>query len=809
MTSLLLTSTADISRFTAAGPSFRVSPDSGLTRAMIAAQACRAAGNTNVTVFSRLAKRLSTMETFDAEAMARTKEWTPGEKLTADHIESDAPLFVNIRDWKPGPKTFIHVPVITYRRGTRIQVITGPVEPTVPHTSEATHAGWVRWLDGSAAAKVAAIEAAKQRTAAMKAFFKRRDDDREAEYQARCDRAEEAGRPYPKRPKRRTIPADKLCFIKDQELVQMILQKDFAEQKKKRFRKFKHKSSLPFAGRVYAPYSDEYVREDGSTAPAVRSWLGPITFKLFRSALPKSDIHYGNDKTVEYSSVGHPHLFVLDSSHVVLDKTRRCAFIVDLDGWWPTLHALRKALRRLLPREFMPNAITYRGAEDGRGGVENPHLVWFLPPGSRVIKTATVKDRKNYAQQRKLHEMIQKAIVSHLIPLGADPGHTNVDKTKNMLAYGWSVEVCDDYFQTMDEWRTFLPTITPNLAEMKARAVMYRAAKDSEIEAEESMATWNDGKAFRTLEIAAARRRQDPAFLAAVSRQTNAAFVDWLYNDVAGVVVKRLLSIYGDTRAVRSVIRAQRQFVLELNMTPSKLAQWCERGRDRDDNRALLSDLGLETLSSTATKEERKARALLLKYWARKRTQERKESINRGLIQQEIISRLAAGIPVVKSEVVKALVKAGIVGRSTAYNHFDFVFEIVQRTGRYQGSDLLPSSCQSSIPVVGHHDDVAGQGSSDHQSRNSTVESIDPANHPPKSSLKLAEPVAPPWVVDKDSFVTWQEACRLSEQWAIDVAAWRSSKRRRQRDDGVDLANDPEFRAMVLQRSSWGQYRLH
>ena len=776
---------------------------------MIAAQACHVAGSDRLDVFDRMAKRLAAMEDFDPVALAKPRDLLPGEKLSADHIESDAPLFVNVRDWKPGPQQFIHVPAVTYRRGTKIQTIAGPVEPTVPHTTEATHAGWVRWLEGSAQAKVVAIEAAKQRTAAMKEFFQKRDDDREAEYQALCDRAEEAGRPYPKRPKRKRLTADKLCFIKDQELVQMILLKDSLEQKKKRFRKFEHNGSLPFGGRVYAPYKDRYVREDGATAPAIRSWLGPITFKLFRSSLPRYDIHHGNDKTVEYSSDGHPHLFVLDSSHVVLDKTRMCAFIVDLDGWWPSLHALRKALRRLLPREFMPNAITFRGAEDGRGGVENPHLAWLLPPGSRVIKSGTVKERKNYAQQRKLHEMVQKAIVSHLIPIGADPGHTNVDKTKNMLSHGWSVEVCDDYFQTMDEWRTFLPTITTNMAEMKARAAMHRAAKEGEIEAKESMAIWNDGKAFRTLEIAAARRRQDPKFLAAVSRQTNAAFVDWLYEDTEGVVVKRLLAIHGDTRAVRSVIRAQRQFVLELNMTPAKLGEWCERGRDAEANEDLLDAFGLKTLSPNAPKEERKARELLLKHWARKRTQERKEAINRGLIQEAIIDRLTAGVPVVKSEIVKALVEAGTVGRSTAYNHFDSVFQIVQRTARYQGSDLLPSSYQSSNPADCQHADVVEYDSTDHQSRNPVIESIDQVNHPAKSSTKLAEPEPPAWVVDKDSFCLWQEACRLSDQWAVAVAAWRRAKNRRRLDDTVDLADDPEFRAMVLQRSSWGQYRLH
>src|ERR1700730_5675459 len=49
-----------------------------------------------------------------------------------------------------------------------------------------------------------------------------------------------------------------------------------------------------------------------------------------------------------------------------------------------------------------------------------------------------------------------------------------------------------------------------------------------------------------------------------------------------------------------------------------------------------------------------------------KRTQLNKEALHCGLICEEIESRMAAGIPVVKSEVVNALVKAGTVKRSTA-----------------------------------------------------------------------------------------------------------------------------------------------
>jgi hypothetical protein len=57
--------------------------------------------------------------------------------------------------------------------------------------------------------------------------------------------------------------------------------------------------------------------------------------------------------------------------------------------------------------------------------------------------------------------------------------------TKNPLSPGYSVEACDDHFQTMEAWRAFLPTITPNINEMKRRAKTYRAAKEAHAAVEE------------------------------------------------------------------------------------------------------------------------------------------------------------------------------------------------------------------------------------------------------------------------------------------------------------------------------------
>jgi hypothetical protein len=688
---------------------------------------------------------------------------------------------------------------LTYRSGDKTVVITGPIEPTIPHMTESTRAGWEKWSSDRAAHMKAAIESGRQWAAERKAYFKQRKDKKDADWDAKCERALARGKPLPKRPKRRELPPDWLCYVKDDTLVEMIKSARYMRDKSKRFREYKHKGyELPFGGRKYAPFTECFDRDDGSPAPAIRSWLGPISLSLFSSALSRGRISYGYDKEIEYNTAetGVARIFVLDKSHIVLDKYRRCAFIVDLDGWWPSIKALRSHLRKLLPPGFMPNIITYRGAEDGKGGVENPHLVWMLPPGARVIYGKG--KNKKYKKQCKLHEMVQAGIVSLLIPVGADPGHTNIFKTKNLLSPAYSIEVCDDYFQTMDDLRSFLPTITPNRREMQRRAKIHKASQQSGEEFSASQAIWNDGKNFRRLEIAAAQYRKDPAFLKA--RKRTQTFVDWLYDDADGVVTRRLIDEHGDTRAVRSVLRAQRQFIADLNMTPSEVGEWCDRGRDVD-----LNAEEFKPLPPTATQAEREVREKLIKRLAGRRTQMNKEMINCGLIAEEIESRMAAGIQVIKSEVVNALVKAGTVKRSTAYNHFDRCIEIVHLTARYQGTSSSTLSEQSSqqiesTPVI-VPETVSVNETSESEPQESQV-NVAPEMNPAKSTRQTT----PPWVVDKDTHIIWLEACWIRDDWSMAVAKWRKTKQQQPAAD-VDLIKDEKFRAMVLDRSAWSDRR--
>ncbi|MCK1540342.1 MULTISPECIES: hypothetical protein [unclassified Bradyrhizobium] len=726
-----------------------------------------------------------------AEAAEAAKRTISADEVPCDvvPIPYEAPTVV---------KLFQHTPVITRRIGDRVEVVTGPVKPVVPHTTEQTAEGWERFFSGSEAARGKAIADAKAAADEYKTFFEKRKADDAARHQARCKKAIAKGKePPPRRRSKTPPPPNWVEFIRDPDLLRHMKSVRQSGFRKARLDHYKHTRGRFFADRAYDTFIEKLKNEDGTPAPAMRSWLKLISLQLFNGALRKDCVEFGYDKTTEFAASRSERMFALDASHVVLDKGRRCAFVVDLDRWWVDLATLRTVLRMLLPPEFMPNVITYRGREEDGVGVDGAHLAWLLPPGSRVLRG------KGKAKQFKLWEMIQKSIVSLLIPVGADPGHTNVCKTKSPFAPGWSIEVCDDYFQTMDDWRNFLPTITPDEQEMRRRAKVYKAADQADVPVKESLAIWNDAKSERRLAIKSAQARQDPAYLAAVRKCTrdNIPFADWLYDPVHGVVTQRLRHLHKDAgaKAVRAVLAAQREFVIELGLTPSEIGEFCERGRD-----AILNE-DIPPLPASASKEERKARADLLKHLARQRTQAHKELMHRGLIAEEIEARLAGRVPVVKAEVVKALVAAGNIGRSTAYDHYDDVLEVVQRTARYQVSPSCPQDDQGSYPV---EETLTANLETEFSVNPQVTTASAPVVTGPIRRIPVNN-ARPAWVVDKDSLTLWEEACLQRDSWAVAVAAWRSAKARRRPAEAADLADDPGFRALVLQRSAWAQHRLH
>ncbi|MBN8974122.1 MAG: hypothetical protein J0H51_19190, partial [Rhizobiales bacterium] len=242
-------------------------------------------------------------------------------------------------------------------------------------------------------------------------------------------------------------------------------------------------------------------------------------------------------------------------------------------------------------------------------------------------------------------------------------------------------------------------------------------------------------------------------------------FVDWLYGRDTGVVTRRLVREHGDTPAVRSVLRAQRDYVTELNALPSDAGCWKNRGRDSYYLQTQVIPC-LPPLGRNATAEERADRRKALQGEGGRRSRKITEQIHRGLIAEEIENRLAAGVPVVEAEVVKALVKAGTVSRSTTYAHFDAVFEVVRQSARYQVS--LPAT-------------------NPEQSNNSSTQAANShASEPSDIRIPVINLDSARCLVEDNGVIrrkpsnlhlrTDYDAYRIRNSWRMAVAAWRQAR---------------------------------
>ena len=677
---------------------------------------------------------------------------------------------------------FDHRPVVTLLRDGKDVVVTRPVDDVRPVDSQATAIGWAKYMsDAPEAIRVSKAEAAAFNRI-LKEFFEGRKADKEAAYAAKCDRAHRAGRPIPERPVFKDPPAGFLMYVKDPVLVRMYEEARSNRKVRKRLESFEHKKGR-LSGRHVADFNEKF---EGCNA--IRTALNILPLQLFNSALPKFiNMVFGYDKTTVFnaSTSCETPLTIRDKPYLEIDRNRRCLQVVDLDGWWPSVKALRADMRKYLPEHMQPNIIVYRGDET-RGGVSNPHLLFILPPGSRVIHEGKGKGKRKQ-QQFRLHAMVQKAIVSHLIPLGADPDHHNSFKMKNPLSPAWSIACFDGYFATLDDWRQTLPTIACDHREMKRRSKIHRAdAAGGNEDVTLSNAIWNDGIVARRIAIRSSQKTNDPEFLA--SRRSHPAFCAWLEPKVTA----RLIAGHGDNLIVRGVIRAQMEWVRDLGQIPDGTGSWSDRGRDR-----LRNQMDMPALSWNATAEERKADELTKKSVAGRQSRTRDMKVNLGLIAEEIESRLAIGADIVKADVVKALVKAGTVSRSVAYARFDHVLEIVLQAARYQaqvlsGKQIDPSTSLDQHSVTVSEVVVTGPISPSAEDQPARTPSVD--RHPAKTTIR---PVPQrPAVNDQDG----QRAKRIRESWRQAVATWRAARR--------PLTTDPVAVSAMLDSSAWS-YRRH
>ena len=321
---------------------------------------------------------------------------------------------------------------------------------------------------------------------------------------------------------------------------------------------------------------------------------------------------------------------------------------------------------------------------------------------------------------------------------------------------------------------------------MKRRSKVHRAAATGGDDVTESNAIWNDGIVARRVAIRSAQKTNDPEFAAA--RRSHTAFCAWLEPKVTD----RLIAGHGDTPAVRSVIRAQMGWVRELDQIPDGTGSWSDRGRDR-----LRNAMDMPALPWNATADERKADESTKKSMAGVQSRANALKVSLGLIAEEIESRLAIGAEVVKADVVKALVKAGTISRSTAYERFDHVFEIVRQAARYQAQLLSsrqidPSPSQDQRLVTVYEAAVAGENSPTVDDLPSSTPST--GGHPAKTTVR---PVPQRLVVADPAC---EQAYLIRGRWKHAVATWRAARR--------PLATDPVAVPAMLHSSAWS-YRRH
>lgn len=740
------------------------------------------------TVFERIRARLDAKEdkglerhAYDGGDYVLARDWRVGEARP----ESTPQAFEKPKD------PFVHVPTITLMRGGVPQRLRGPVATTTRITAE-TQIGWRKWTEDLQAHGVAQAEESKERAKAdrdvIEGHRRNKAEKLGAMYRRDCERRHKAGKPVPSleawkserfearyqreckrltaagfQPRTReqfAAPPPNWEMFAPPVLVAAVGSTNRRGYNSRRGERYDSKCVQDFAGRKTARFIEELVDEHGNPTVAFRSAIC-MSLALFNSALPK-DLIFGEDKGKVESSIGcHlSRMQICDKAYIEMARNRRCHFVVDLDGWWRSVKALWKAIRRFLPPEFMPNLIVYRARESDGQGVENPHLIWLLPPGSRVIPR---KGAKNIKSQLQLHAMIQRGIVHHLIELGADPGHHNSDKVKNALAPGWSVACNDDVFCTMSEWRSFLPTITPDERAMTRRARQMKIERENDVEAELSNALWHDGITARRLVIKSAQRRRDPSFIAA--RRSHGTFVDWLYHPVDGAVTRRMIELHGDGPVVRQVLAAQREFVVDLGKLPSETGQFCDHGRDSFRNQYLEKGYKPETA------EEREGVETARKSEAGRVSRANEKALHCGLIAEEIQRRLSLGLAIeeiggAKAEIVKALVASGNVSRATAYRRFDEVAAVVSEASGYQAvrnSEQLESS----------------------SSQGSQTDDTDPGCLPTSGSSASGTPQPTPSVRRRSvspvnpARLAGQHALRILGAWRHAVESWRKASQRR------------------------------
>jgi hypothetical protein len=393
----------------------------------------------------------------------------------------------------------------------------------------------------------------------------------------------------------------------------------------------------------------------------LRSHLGSPSLAHFARATPRQrELLVGDDKT----AVGHckSKALGLTARYVTIDRRRLMVLIVELDTCWRTADLLRRALLTKLEPEMMPNLVV--GRTDPDGWIQRPHLIWCLKSAvwndvHRTIMTAdgaeiTFGDTRCRQAPIDFYFGVQRGLVDALIDLGADPGQTNVFKTKNPLSPRWSTFLFnDDKFYALGDFLAIKGFDThPSDESMRRRATAVRVALKHGVSQNLSSSVWNSVGAILEPIVRRELSLRSPEFIAAgVSESRLAAWFDEQIRDA-------LVSELGASDALNDVLERRCEFAARYCRSDRWKTRSGRRGRDRD----------LRFTKPRATKDERQGDA------GRRSGQQRSDVAFEKL--KVAIQNFMRGTGVIrKAAFLKSIVEADKtdrpVGKTFAYDNFD------------------------------------------------------------------------------------------------------------------------------------------
>lgn len=473
-----------------------------------------------MTAFERIQARLDAMADASQPSIARGRDYLDpndipfGDAQSESWVPNDVFWADRARHWEEIAPTIDHKPVVSlFDPYGNERIITKPL-PVGERFDPATiadprkRAGFEKWIKGNHEAKQA------RAMSSMMEFACRVIDgvlDEEKPKKARAPKIES-------NPAKATAQAEAIANAKSKR------ERPQRERRrvKDRRERFVQNGKVIRADRTYLPFDEEF------EITGLRTELGLFGPAIFSSRIAKGAAH-GTDKRKVYDGKDLAPIDLRDMEYLVenWDKVRG-NLVVDLDGRldgrrWKTRADLRRDLVEILGVKLVPTMVAYR--LDAAGDIEGGHAFWVLPPGSEVGVCG-----ESRGGPVRFHSMVQDALINALMPLGADPGHTNTAKTKCPLAPRWSL-MCFENFPDLSEIAAGLPTLAVDRKEMRrehARLKRKAAGDEAAPVKQQSMLKFNDMNDCWKAAIREGFRTHDQAFLAALKAESSTAYGKWL-----------------------------------------------------------------------------------------------------------------------------------------------------------------------------------------------------------------------------------------------------------------------------------------